>query len=156
MMQTELRIPSDLKFLIIIEEWLLGSLRLELGEWPEWPKWENRLRLVIVEAYSNVVRHAHQEQPDIPVLLKLELQVDFLSLEVWDQGQGFDLSTYLPPAPAAQQEGGYGWLILNRLMDKVEYQIKIQDNQNCLKLQANLPTDLLKSATTKPQGLIGH
>jgi serine/threonine-protein kinase RsbW len=121
-MQTELRIPSDLKFIAIIEAWLLGSLQLELGQWSDWPKWENRLRLVVVEAYSNVVRHAHRDQPHIPVLLRLELHAEHLCLEVWDQGQGFDLSTYLPPSPELQQEGGYGWLILNRLMDKVEYQ----------------------------------
>jgi serine/threonine-protein kinase RsbW len=142
-MQTELRIPSDLKFLTIIETWLLGSLRLELGEWPEWPKWENRLRLVVVEAYSNVVRHAHQDQPQLPVLFKLELHPETLHLEVWDQGEGFDFRTYLPPQSNGQQEGGYGWLILNRLMDKVEYQVQARGRSNCLTLQANLPQDWL-------------
>ncbi len=140
-MQTELRIPSDLRFLAIVESWLLGSLQVELGTWTDWPKWENRLRLVLVESYSNVVRHAHRDQPDLPVRLCLELQGETLMLEVWDSGQGFDLSTYLPPGPDQFQEGGYGWLILNRLMDKVEYQVKIQGKQNCLRLQANLPPD---------------
>ena len=140
-MQTELCIPSDLKFLPIVEAWMLGSLRLEIGEWTDWPKWENRLRLVLVEAYSNVVRHAHYNRPDIPVTLRLELRLGSLYIEVWDQGDGFDLSTYLPPSPDTRQEGGYGWLILNRLMDKVEYQVKIQGKHNCLRLQANLPPD---------------
>ena len=138
-MQTELHVPSDLKFLPVIETWMLGTLRLDFGNWPDWPKWENRLRLVLVEAYSNVVRHAHRERPTIPVVLRLEVQAEVLHLEVWDQGDGFDLSTYLPPSPDAYQEGGYGWLILNRLMDKVEYQVKIQGKYNCLRLQANLP-----------------
>lgn len=151
MMKTELRIPSDLRFLAVIETWLLGTLQLELGDWPDWPKWENRLRLVIVEAYSNVVRHAHHEQPQLPVLLKLEMRADVLFLEVWDQGEGFDLSTYLPPAPDVHQEGGYGWLILNRLMDKVEYQVRVQGKNNCLKLQAELPTESKISPLTKQQ-----
>lgn len=138
-MRTELHIPSDLRFLYIIETWLLESLKLELEGWSAWPDWANRLRLVLVEAYSNVVRHAHCDQPETPVLLKLELHASILYIEVWDQGQGFDLSTYLPPAPNGTQEGGYGWLILNRLMDKVEYQVKIQGQYNCLRLQANLP-----------------
>lgn len=146
-MQTELSIPSDLKFLTIIEAWMLGILRLELGNWPDWPIWENKLRLVVVEAYSNVVRHAHQDRPETPVLLKLELNSEILCLEVWDQGKGFDLSTYLPPSPKAYQEGGYGWLILNRLMDKVEYQVRIRGRHNCLKLQANLPPDCHKNLT---------
>ncbi|MBE7382676.1 MAG: ATP-binding protein [Leptolyngbya sp. SIO1E4] len=140
-MQTELRIPSNLKFLSIIETWMLESLRLELGAWSDWPKLENRLRLVLTEAYSNVVRHAHHDRPDIPVVFRLELRSDLLCLEVWDQGNGFDLNNYLPPSPKAQQEGGYGWLILNRLMDKVDYQVKIQGQQNCLRLQTKLPPD---------------
>jgi serine/threonine-protein kinase RsbW len=90
-----------------------------------------------------VVRHAHEDQPHIPVLLKLELQSAHLCLEVWDQGQGFDLGAYLPPSPETQQEGGYGWLILNRIMDKVEYDLKVHDQLNCLRLQATLPLDSL-------------
>ena len=145
MMQTELRIPSDLRFITIIEAWLLGSLRLELGEWPDWPKWENRLRLVVVEAYSNVVRHAHPDQPQTPVLFKLQLDPEALYLEIWDQGKGFDFSTYLPPAPDGSKEGGYGWLILNRLTDKVEYHLQAHGTSNCLKLRVNLPKDCLMS-----------
>jgi serine/threonine-protein kinase RsbW len=92
---------------------------------------------VLVEAYSNVVRHAHRDQPNLPVLMRLEVKGRDLSLEVWDYGKGFDISTYLPPSPEDRQENGYGWLILNRLMDKVEYRLQV-NGQNCLKLQASL------------------
>lgn len=136
-MRTELRVPSDLKFLSIVEHWLLGSLEAELGTLVDWPKQSNRLRLVLVEAYSNVVRHAHRDQPNLPILMRLEVQGRDLSLEVWDHGQGYDLSTYLPPSPSDCQENGYGWLILNRLMDKVEYRLQV-NGQNCLKLEASL------------------
>lgn len=138
-MQTELHIPSDLKFLTIVEGWMLGILQVELGTWSDWPKWENRLRLVLVESYSNVVRHAHRDRPSLLVRMRLELQMDCLVLEVWDSGQGFNLDGYLPPIPEQYQEGGYGWLILNRLMDKVEYNTETSVGQNCLRLQAKLP-----------------
>jgi serine/threonine-protein kinase RsbW len=151
--QTELQIPSDLKYLSVIERWLLDSLRLELGDWPDWPKWENRLRLVIVEAYSNVVRHAHQDQAHMPVRLRVQLSSHALCIEVWDEGQGFDLSTYLPPAPDRHQEGGYGWLILNRLMDKVEYQTQAHDQKNCLRLHANLPPETLTPTLSNSESL---
>lgn len=136
-MRTELHVPSDLKFLSIVENWLLGALEVELGEHIDWPRQANRLRLVLVEAYSNVVRHAHRDQPNLPVLIRLELKERDIHLEIWDHGKGFDLSTYLPPAPDDYQEGGYGWLILNRLMDKVEYRLQI-DGQNCLMLETTL------------------
>ncbi|MBF2086211.1 anti-sigma regulatory factor [Thermoleptolyngbya sp. C42_A2020_037] len=137
-MKTELHIPSDLKFLQVVENWLLNSLELELGDLVDWQHQSNRLRLVLVEAYSNVVRHAHRDQPNLPVLIRLELIDRDIHLEIWDHGQGYDLSTYLPPAPDDMQDGGYGWLILNRLMDKVEYRLQVS-GRNCLKLQATLP-----------------
>lgn len=136
-MRTELHVPSDLKFMTVVEHWLLGSLELELGEDVDWKRQSNRLRLVLVEAYSNVVRHAHRDQPNLPVLIRLELKERDIHLEIWDHGQGFDLSTYLPPSPDECQEGGYGWLILNRLMDKVEYRLQV-NGRNCLMLEASL------------------
>ncbi|GAB4377718.1 MAG: ATP-binding protein [Elainellaceae cyanobacterium] len=136
-MRTELHVPSDLRFLTIVENWLLGSLEIELPEEVDWLRQSNRLRLVLVEAYSNVVRHAHREQPNLPVLIRMELKDHELHLEIWDHGKGFDLSTYLPPTPDDQQEGGYGWLILNRLMDRVEYRLQI-NGRNCLVMQAKL------------------
>lgn len=137
-MRTELNVPSDLKFLAIVESWLLGCLEVELGDSVDWPRQSNRLRLALVEAYSNVVRHAHRDQPNLPVSIRLELKSRDIALEVWDHGKGYDLATYLPPNPQEKQEGGYGWLIMNRLMDRVEYRLQI-DGRNCLKLEANLP-----------------
>ncbi len=136
-MRTELHIPSTLQFLSIAEEWLLGSLKVELGDQVDWSRQSNRLRLALVEAYSNVVRHAHRDRPNLPLLIRLEVIDRDLILEIWDYGQGYDLSTYLSPCPEDKQENGYGWLILNRLMDKVEYRLQV-DGRNCLKMEANL------------------
>ncbi|MCY7286188.1 MAG: anti-sigma regulatory factor [Cyanobacteria bacterium CAN_BIN43] len=137
-MKTELQVPSDLKFLKVVEDWLLGSIELELEDQVDWARQSNRLRLVLVEAYSNVVRHAHREQPNLSVLVRLELKDREMNLEIWDHGKGYDLSTYLAPEPESQQEGGYGWLILNRLMDRVEYRLQV-NGRNCLVLQTTLP-----------------
>ena len=73
----------------------------------------------------------------MPVLLRLELKDSSIALEIWDHGRGFDLSTYLPPKPDDKQENGYGWLIMNKLMDRVEYRLQV-DGRNCLKLEASL------------------
>jgi serine/threonine-protein kinase RsbW len=138
-MKTELHVPSDLKFLNIVEDWLLGTLKLELADSvDDWPRQSNRLRLALVEAYSNVVRHAHKDQPNLPVLIRLEVKDRDIVLEIWDHGKGFDLSTYLPPNPDDKQESGYGWLIMNRLMDRVEYRLQV-NGRNCLKLEASFP-----------------
>jgi serine/threonine-protein kinase RsbW len=137
-MKTELHVPSDLKFLKVVEEWLLTSLELELDNQVDWSRQANRLRLVLVEAYSNVVRHAHRGQSNLSVMIRVELKNRDLHLEIWDQGTGYDLENYNEPNPESRQEGGYGWLILNRLMDRVEYQLQV-DGLNCLRLEARLP-----------------
>jgi len=146
-MKSELHIPSDLKYLSVVENWLLGCLQTELGESLDWQRQSNRLRLVLVEAYSNVVRHAHKEKPQVPILIRLELKKRDLALEVWDKGEGYDMSNYFAPSPVEKQEGGYGWLIMNRLMDKVEYQLQVNGG-NCLKLEASLPETVEKYKTS--------
>lgn len=141
-MKSELHVPSDLNYLNIVESWLLGCLKVQLGDSVDWTRQSSRLRLALVEAYSNVVRHAHKEQTNLPVLLRLELKERDIALEVWDYGEGYDMSNYLEPDPIDKQEGGYGWLIMNRLMDKVEYQLQV-DGANCLKLEVTIP-ELMK------------
>lgn len=139
MIRTELHVPSHLQFLTVVENWLLGSLEVALDNQVDWTLQSNRLRLVLVEAYSNVVRHAHKDQPNLPVIIRLELKERDLHLEIWDQGTGFDLTSYHAPTPDQPQEGGYGWLILHRLMDKVEYHLQLHEGCNCLKLETTLP-----------------
>lgn len=138
MLKTELIVPSDLKFLSVVEHWLLESLQLEVDQDIDWSGVEKRLRLVVVEVYSNIVRHAHNEKPELPVLIRIELDDSHLSLEVWDQGKGFNIDDYAAPAPGDFQEGGYGWLILHRIMDRVEYQLRVGGERNCLKLVKDL------------------
>ncbi len=145
MLKTELVVPSDLRFLKVVEHWLLESLKLGIDQDIDWSKVEGRLRLVVVEVYSNIVRHAHNQQPELPVLIRIELEGNQLLLEVWDQGQGFQLDKYAAPLPNEFQEGGYGWLILHRIMDRVEYKLRVggdgeacQGNRNCLKLVKDL------------------
>lgn len=137
-MQSELHIPSDLRYLSVVENWLLGCLEKELGDRVDWPRQASRFRLVLVEAYSNVVRHAHRERPNLPVLVRLDLRDRNIALEIWDYGEGYMVESYDAPEPTAMREGGYGWLIMQRLMDQVEYALQI-DGRNRLKLQTSLP-----------------
>ncbi|MEM9246550.1 MAG: ATP-binding protein [Cyanobacteria bacterium P01_F01_bin.153] len=145
-MRTEIQVPSRLEFLIIVENWLLSSLEVALGSKVDWPMQSNRVRLVLAEAYSNVVRHAHRDRPHVPVLVRLKVDERTMSLEIWDHGSGFDLEAYLPPVPEARQESGYGWMILNRLMDQVEYSLQAEGTQNCLRMETCFPAKVLEDA----------
>ena len=66
-MKTELHLPSDLRFLAIAEEWLFSTLKLELGNDIDWTRQTSRLRLALVEAYSNVVAEFEFEGAKEPV-----------------------------------------------------------------------------------------
>lgn len=136
-MKSELHVPSDLCFMKIVENWLIGCLELTLANSIDYLYQSARLRLALVEAYSNAVRHAHKNQKDMPILLRLEVKDRNVTLEIWDHGEGFDLSNYSPPNPEEKKEGGYGWLIMTRLMDKVEYRLQLNGG-NCLKLETTL------------------
>jgi serine/threonine-protein kinase RsbW len=136
-MKTELHVPSDLRFLNVAEHWLLGTVKAEIGAQRDWDQQSQRIRLALVEAYSNVVRHAHQDQPHLPIVLHLELSQQELALEIWDHGAGYNVEAYFAPDPTTLQEHGYGWLILNRLMDRVDYQLHI-NGRNCLRLETSL------------------
>ena len=142
MLKTELTVPSDLRFMEVVEHWLLESLQLEVDADIDWSQVEKRLRLVVVEVYSNIVRHAHNEKPELPVLIRIEMSGNNLSLEVWDEGEGFNIDEYEAPKPGDFQEGGYGWLILHRIMDRVEYQLQVGGDRNCLKLEKDLAAAL--------------
>lgn len=149
-MKTELHVPSELRFLNIVENWLLGCLEMDLGESVDWARQSNRLRLVLAEAFSNVVRHAHRDRPYLPVWVRLELRNSDVCVEVWDYGRGYNLDEYMAPTPEAMQEGGYGWLIMNRLMDRVEYSLQVDvEGRNCLKLEANLVEKASEAAKKK-------
>ncbi|ERT04438.1 histidine kinase-, DNA gyrase B-, and HSP90-like ATPase family protein [Lyngbya aestuarii BL J] len=137
-MKTELHVPSDIRFLTVVENWLLSSLEVELGSHIDWPRQSNRFRLVLAEAYSNVIRHAHKDQPHLPIVIRLELQNRDIALEVWDCGTGYEVGKYKQPDPEDRQESGYGWLIMNRLMDRVDYSLQINNGHNCLRLEVSL------------------
>ncbi len=148
-MKTELHLPSDIRFLPLAEDWLLSSLKLEIGDAVNWSQQTARLRLVLAEAYSNVVRHAHGDHPHLPLIICLEIQHQEITIEIWDQGTGYDPNAYHAPSPANRQEHGYGWMILIQLTDHVEYQSNI-DGRNCLRIKVNLlnsPTAELESTS---------
>jgi serine/threonine-protein kinase RsbW len=137
-MKTELNVPSELNFLIVVENWLLDSLKVAFGDSVDWKSQTPRLRLALAEAYSNVVRHAHRDQPNLPILFRLEVKDRDVALEIWDRGNGYNISNYIEPSPEEKQESGYGWLIMQRLMDRVEYRLQV-NGLNCLKLETSLP-----------------
>ncbi|MEM8809779.1 MAG: ATP-binding protein [Cyanobacteria bacterium P01_G01_bin.38] len=90
------------------------------------------LNLALAEGFTNAVRHAHGDLPrETPIYLDLSLWLDRIEIRIWDQGRPFDPDEIQEPEPGTLREGGYGWFLLRRLVDEVEYK-RAQDGRNCL------------------------
>jgi signal transduction histidine kinase len=74
------------------------------------PLMETALFRVVQEAISNIAKHAHAEQ----VLIQCGIRGDVLTIEIEDDGEGFDLAALGRPT-----EDGHGWGLLG-ITERVE------------------------------------
>jgi anti-sigma regulatory factor (Ser/Thr protein kinase) len=77
--------------------------------------------LVIVtgEAITNIVRHAHTDQPKALIELHLQIQQDAVVLTFRDQGVPFDLNAVPELPPGELRIGGRGIYLMRTLMDEL-------------------------------------
>ena len=89
------------------------------------------IELCIVEACTNVIRHAYKEKPGNVVKITISLENRCkLILKVYDWGESMD-PEYLDKAESdiyKFSEGGRGLLIIKKLMDEVSYKTKKNGN----------------------------
>ena len=78
------------------------------------------LKLALTEAASNSVRHAYSDGDAGVVEIVYELQADQLTIEVTDDGEGFDPAEAQSEAEALS-EGGLGIAIIRAIADEVEF-----------------------------------
>lgn len=82
-----------------------------------------RLRLALVEAFTNAVQHGLSSGPDHPVVIRISSQPEpdaGLRLDITDHGPGFRLGPAAPPSEHAER--GRGLIVLRALADQIEYQ----------------------------------
>jgi len=92
--------------------------------------------LAIDEICANFIIHSNHcnEDQEIEILIKNENQG--ISIEILDQGEYFDISSYKEPELQElikeKRKGGMGLLLVKRIMDSIEF--KKENNQNVCKL----------------------
>jgi len=79
------------------------------------------LNLVLTEALANAISHANAGDPDKDVRILITASDQDLTIEVFDQGQGFDIESVAKLKTRLKDEGGRGIQLIYKLMDKVEY-----------------------------------
>ncbi len=136
--QLHLTVRSDLKVLTDVqtrfEQFCLQQ--------PFREKWSDIqiycLKLALAEGFSNAVRHAHHDlPPETPIDLEFNLNRDRIELKIWDWGHPFDPDALEEPKPGTLCQGGYGWFLLRRLVDRVSYR-RDRSGRNCLSIEKQL------------------
>ena len=78
------------------------------------------LKLALTEAVSNSVRHAYGTLGDGQVEIRYELRADRISVEVVDDGDGFDPEEAPSFDGDELSEGGLGIAIIRTITDEIE------------------------------------
>lgn len=86
------------------------------------------LELCLVEAVTNVTKHAYHSQAGHTIELEILLYRDRLTFKICDNGESMDLSRietlhYDPSKIETLPERGMGVFILKSLMDEIRYEI---------------------------------
>lgn len=87
----------------------------------------NAFELAVTEAFTNSSLHAGKDKPAPPVTVTFLFEEQRLTVTMRDGNAPFNIET---PEPDIESypEGGYGLLIIRKLMDTVIYSREGQDN----------------------------
>lgn len=138
-----LQVKTKLEALKEILPWFDHTVKPLLGEKCAW-----QCQLLLVEAFTNAVRHAHQNLPaQTPIDLEATLDANYLEMRIIDRGQPFDLTAELARRLTQKQdtcgkvealaEGGRGLIWIQELADRLDY-IRLPNQRNCLIMGKNL------------------
>ncbi|MEP7224810.1 MAG: ATP-binding protein [Actinomycetota bacterium] len=111
-----LTIPAKAEYIVLCRLALSGLGRVRALE----PALLADLKLALTEACSNAVRHAYNEQRSGEVEVRYELLDDKLSVEVVDEGIGFDPEAAVAGAADELDEGGLGISIIRAIVDELD------------------------------------
>lgn len=83
------------------------------------------IRLAVDEAYTNIIKHAYQNDERKSVDIELGYKNSEFWVSLLDTGNAFDLTNYSKPDVRKRikekKRGGVGVYLIRKLMDSVEY-----------------------------------
>lgn len=82
-----------------------------------------QVKLVLEEALTNAVRHGNKLDPSRSVAVTVVMTADSVSIDVHDQGSGFDPDAVPDPTAPERSDkpSGRGVFLMRKIMDSVEY-----------------------------------
>ena len=92
----------------------------------------NQIVLAVDEICANLIIHANHENPEKYIHLAVFEQNEMLKFEITDNGVAFQRSKYKEPNIEENirlgKKGGVGIALVNRIMDKVEFESNGKQN----------------------------
>ena len=155
--QFHLQVETELEALKEVLQWFEGLVFPSIPRNVGW-----QCEVALVEAFTNAVRHAHQNLPkNTPIELEVKLFSSFLEMRIWDQGQPFDLKAKLQKgekeASSLEKEGGRGLQFIKKLTDELQY-LNLPNRRNCLVMRKKyvsekaLCLNFINSSLNQPSG----
>jgi len=127
--EQHINIPSTTESLSTVRSWV-SQLARDSG-FDETSIQE--LTLAVDEACSNVVKHAYPDRDDGVVEVICRTNKKGIIVTIRDQGKGFVPESYKEPSLSrslkARKGGGYGVMLIRKLMDDVEYRSRNHMNE---------------------------
>jgi serine/threonine-protein kinase RsbW len=110
-----LTIPSDLRLLALARCFIESACQVAgLDEHTT-----HSVVLACDEATNNIMRHAHQNNPDALVQIQCHLRSDAIEILLIDEGDPFDLDAVPHLDPSELRIGGRGVFLMRTIMDEL-------------------------------------
>jgi serine/threonine-protein kinase RsbW len=126
-----LQVATQLESLQEVLQWFERLIAPSLPDKIIW-----QCEVALSEAFTNIVRHAHQHLPSTtPIEIQICLFQQFIEIKIWDWGESFDLMSQLQSNKRKQsnpleKENGRGLEIVEKLMDEFQY-LRLENKRNC-------------------------
>jgi len=138
-MRSHLQTTTDLNAIATVLEWFT-----EVAAPLKPPELVWQAQIILVEGFTNAVRHAHHNLPAItPIDLEMGIDEHQVELCIWDWGQPFDLNAKVQemirqePADPLEQEAGRGLILMYKLTDELHY-TRDGNQRNCLVMRKHI------------------
>lgn len=79
------------------------------------------LELALIEAVSNIIRHAYGDMPDGEIRIDVEIDPECITVEMRHEGAAFEPDALEDPVFDGSRSRGFGCYIMKRCVDEVRY-----------------------------------
>lgn len=122
--QERLMVPSDVKFLGLVRNFILNALHQSNRISPDK---ENKIVLAIDEACTNIIEHSYEFRKSGYIDIKLMLDPQKVQVVLLNDGKNFNPEAVKPPDILEfikhKRRKGFGLFIIKQVMDEIIYSV---------------------------------